>query len=824
MQREQHSKPLYADIAFPSPVRELFTYAVPKHLANILKPGMRAWVPLQNRISIGMVIKLHGQKPDFETKDVREILDQEPVLGSDLLSLTSWMSKFYFCGPGEAVQAALPSGLNFSSQTKIRIVDADTKLVSLTKEEQKLLDELLLTGDYLYKEALSRWNKAGPLIRSLVKKGLAELWEVPMLDMKPKIIRVWDWVKKPVKPSLPSEEKTDDGSEEIKMHKWQIVWEALNENSALLPATTSRLTDEIPECSPYALKRLEKEGVLCQKETEQGLAEPPYPFKPESLSALNAEQEQVVGKIRQSMENEHFCSHLLYGITGSGKTEVYIHALKLALDKGKSALVLVPEIALTPQTVRRFYLVFGSQIAILHSRLNERERYEAWQALRKGEKKIVIGARSAVFAPLKNPGIIIIDEEHDSSYYQADPAPRYHAREVAMMRAYAASAPVVLGSATPGLSSLVASARKNGSLLRLGARHSGATLPEVHLIHLTEYKHAMKGPLAMPLYNAIEEAVQRGEQAILLYNRRGFAGYMQCDDCGEVVECPHCSVSLTYHRTLQHLRCHYCGYTSGVPYTCPSCDSHELQMLGSGTQQVEQGLESLFPEFRILRMDQDTTSRKNAHDEMLSAFGRREYDIMIGTQLVAKGLDFANVTVVGVINADTELAFPSYRSNERMFQLLSQVAGRSGRAGKKGVVYLQTRQPEHFAIQFAKKHDYEGFARHELALRKSLLYPPYSRLLTVQLKAKDGDLCRRAAEVFARVMRDAQTPYPVLGPGPDVIERLKDEFRWVITMKLPSDIKTKRLENLCTHFMKWYDTYKPDGASGVRVTISHEMM
>jgi primosomal protein N' (replication factor Y) len=814
--------PRFADVALPVAVREVFTYAIGDDDAAIrdaAEPGKRVWVPFHGRIALGMITRLHDEAPDFETKPLRKILDDRPVMSADMLRLCEWMHRFYVCGLGEVLQAGLPNGLNFTTTQVLRPVEqADNSILSLPKTEQLIYDEVCALGQYSLAEAHQRWGGGKKHISALKRKKLLEIWEEPSMNEQEKTEQVWVAAETDDFLSRMEERK----EEQEKLLKWeQAGLNLLHKN--VLPSPTAGLLG-LDAITPYTLKKLEEEGVLSKATRPVRSAEPDFEVQPDAISALNEEQEAALAAILEPMQADEYQKFLLYGITGSGKTEVYIHALKSALEAGKGALVLVPEIALTPQTVRRFYRIFGARIAMLHSRMSHRERYDAWQALRDGRKDIVIGPRSAIFAPISNPGIIIMDEEHDSSYYQADPAPRYHAREVAAVRAYLSGAVLVLGSATPSLVSLTETTRRKSTLLKLSQRHSGAVLPEVKILNLIEYKSAMRGPLAVPLYRAIVEAVGRGEQVILLYNRRGFSRFMQCDSCGEVVECPHCSVSLTYHKRGEQLRCHYCGYSTPVPYFCPDCESHEIKMQGSGTQQIEEELEALFPEFRLLRMDQDTTSRKNAHDKILGAFGRGEADIMIGTQLVAKGLDFPNVTVVGVVNADTELAFPSYRSNERMYQLLSQVAGRSGRAAKKGVVYLQTKQSDHFAIKHAQTHDYEGYARHELSLRKPLLYPPYARLLSIGFKCKDAALGYRAAECFTEIMRKSDTDYPILGPAPDAIEKIKDEYRFMTIMKLPASIKTARLEKLCEHFMKYYDTYKPEGSSKVKITLSHEML
>lgn len=811
---------LYADIAFPAAVREVFTYHVPGEIrGEKVVPGIRAWVPLKGSMSIGMIVRVHRNKPAFKTRPVRKLLDKEPVLDKGMLRLTEWMHHFYYAGWGEVIQAALPAGLNFSSLKYLIPGNAGEKPADdkkLSKNERNLLEEVIGTGKLQQNEAYKRWgHETGKLISGLSRRGLIEIWEQPQLRVKPKTEQVWN-----LHPDFnPRDVNTDS---DAKRKKWEQARDFLL-GSGLLPATTAELT-AFPECTSYTLSKLEQENILLKTEREVFTPEPDFDYNPDAISQLNSSQQIAFAQIKESIHENEFKSYLIYGITGSGKTEVYIHALKEALAMGKGGLVLVPEIALTPQTVRRFYLVFGSQIAILHSRLNDRERYDAWQALRRGEKTIAIGARSAIFAPVKNPGIIIIDEEHDTSYRQADPAPRYHAREVAAMRARDAGAVLVLGSATPGIVSLVNANRGKHLMVKLPSRHADAELPKVQILDLKQYRYAMHGPLAVPLYNAVCEAVAGGEQVILLYNRRGFASYMQCNECGHVVECPHCSVSLTLHKYLNQLRCHYCGHSSRVTPSCPSCGKPGLEACGSGTQQVEQELATILPDVRILRMDQDTTSGKNAHDKILGAFGRGEADILIGTQLVAKGLDFPNVTVVGVLNADTELAFPSYRSHERMYQLLSQVAGRSGRAKKKGRVFLQTKQPDHFTLKYAREHDYEGFARHELAIRKPLLYPPYGRLLYYHFKGKDGQVTSKVAHSFTQALQQSKTGYPILGPSPDVIMRMKDEFRWVTTVKLPADIKTGLVAAITDRAYSIYDKDKPDSSSTIRITVSHEMI
>lgn len=815
---------VFADIAFPTAVREVFTYHLPDTKAFLhVSAGMRAWVPLRGTMSIGMIVKVHNNKPTFKTRPVRQILDKDPIMDAELLSLTEWIHRFYYSGWGEAIQAALPSGMNFTSVTYLQPAETVTKKQivtdsNLNKSQRDIALQVLEEGRYPLQDVYKRWGaSASKYIRELTKREIVETWQRPELKIKPKTELVWCWGD-----DVTTDEVQRELSPKKKLKKWEKALLFLS-GSELLPANTSTLT-AFQDLTTYTLSKLEQEHFLVKEEREVFIPEPDYSFDPKSISALNEPQHEAYKLITESIHKNEYASFLIYGVTGSGKTEVYIHVLKEALKQDKGALILVPEIALTPQTVRRFYKIFGMQIAILHSRLNDHERYDAWQALKKGKKTIAIGARSAVFAPVKNLGLIIIDEEHDTSYRQADPAPRYHAREVAAMRAYHTNAVLVMGSATPSLVSLANATRGKHRLLKIPVRHAGATLPKVQILDMRQYKGAMRGPLAIPLYEAVCEAIAGGEQAILLYNRRGFASFMQCEDCGLVVECPDCSVSLTYHKKLNQLRCHYCGYSQRAGHRCSGCNGSALKPRGSGTQQVEEELEKVLEHARILRMDQDTTSTKNAHDTILTAFGKGEADILVGTQLVAKGLDFPNVTVVGVINADTELAFPSYRSNERMFQLLSQVSGRSGRAGKKGRVFLQTRQSDHFTLKFAREHDFEGFARHELSLRKPLLYPPYGRMLNFSFKGKDGTLTSKVAQAFTEALLRLGTDYPVLGPSPEMIMRIKGEFRWSTMMKLPHDLKTGMISFLADKAFSEYDKIKPKSSSSVRITVSHEMI
>lgn len=798
----------YADIAFPTAVRRLFTYHASGKLD--LKPGMRVWVPLRSEFAIGMVVRVHSEKPVFETKPVKRILDDVPVMDQQILQLTEWIHRFYYCSWGEAIQAALPVGLNFISEKKLKVKKGFKGAPD--REERELLDDLE-SENLLLKDAEKRWKdgrKSG-LLKKLIKKGLIEIWEEPKQKVDYRTMKYWKHSG-----SSDPEKVLDALSEKDFKLKWVQAYAEICKMD--LPIAHKDLLQMEP-FTDYTLKRIEEEGWIESVDLPvESVNTNNGKYEPERIKKLSDQQKAAFEKIKSELDTNSYKSFLLFGVTGSGKTEVYIHALKHTLEQGRGGLVLVPEIALTPQTVRRFYQIFGDRIAVLHSRLSARERYEAWKSLKSGEKPIAIGPRSAVFAPVHRLGLIVVDEEHDSSYKQFDPAPRYHARDVAIIRANMSNAVVILGSATPGMVSVEAVRRGKHEMLQLPQRPSG-TMPEVRILNLLEYKSAMRGPLTIELYEEIERALKRQEQIILLFNRRGFASYLQCEDCGHIPQSPECSVSLTYHKKKNILLCHYSGYSRRADTHCELCGSPNLKSKGSGTQQVEEEVQELFPEARLLRMDRDTTAGKFGHQRIYEQFAGGQSDILIGTQLVAKGLNFPNVTVVGVINADTELAFPSFRSSERMYQLLSQVAGRAGRAEKPGVVYVQTWKPDHPAIQCARTHDFKAFVKYELANRKMLSFPPYSRMIVFQFKSKSWSKVQRVADKFCDAMRLEVGEDVVLGPSPSMIEWMHGQFQWEAHIKLKTSYNAVVIESLLNNIFERYESMKPKGASAVRINV-----
>jgi len=546
--------------------------------------------------------------------------------------------------------------------------------------------------------------------------------------------------------------------------------------------------------APYStIRSLVEKGMIEKVEKEvmrSPLDDLPPPDPPPDHDLLPAQQD-ALDAITDAVDAHRYGTFLLHGITGSGKTEVYIRALKAVREKDRTGIILVPEIALTPQTVQRFRAHFGDEIAVLHSQMSMGERYDAWRRLRTGDANIAIGPRSAVLAPLEDLGLLVVDEEHETSYKQFDPAPRYHARDVAVMRAHMNDAVCILGSATPSLESTMNARWGKYERLDLPERvpdASGQTaaLPEVQVLDLTvqRKKHQLEGALADPLRAAIRERVERGEQVILLQNRRGFAPVLECEDCGWAPSCGNCSVSLTLHRGhgRNQLRCHYCGHAAPVPRQCPQCGGGDIGQIGVGTQRVEAELSEVVPDATVLRMDRDTTSRKHGHHEILRRF-RNGADVLLGTQMIAKGLDFSRVTLVGVVDADVGLLFPDFRAEERTFQLLTQVAGRAGRADLPGEVILQTRNPDHPALRHAMTHDYEGFAEEELATRREFGYPPFGHVATVEFRGPQEDRVERLAVNWTQTLRNHAGPVDVLGPEPAFIQRVKKQHRYRTLLK-----------------------------------------
>lgn len=535
---------------------------------------------------------------------------------------------------------------------------------------------------------------------------------------------------------------------------------------------------ELLNISSSALSTLVEKNVLRSIKKEDYRMR--YEVREDQKKVLTCSQQAVVDAV---LENKRGIPFLLFGVTGSGKTEVYMQIIEGVLKKKKTAIILVPEISLTPQMVEQFSNRFGNQIAALHSALSEGEKYDEWRRIARGEANIVIGARSAIFAPLKNIGVIIMDEEHSDSYKQGDKNPRYHARDIAIWRGKYHSCPVLLGSATPSLESMARAEKGVYELLMLKDRVNGKSLPSVDIIDMNQEIKNGSSHITKCLLFEISSCIARGEQAILFLNRRGFSTFVTCKNCSETIKCPNCDITLTYHKSSKMLRCHYCGYATPLPKTCPNCSEEALSDLGVGTEKIEEELQHLLPNARVLRMDVDTTSRKGAHKKMIDAFRNHEYDILLGTQIVAKGLDFSDVTLVGVINADTSLNIPDFRSSENTYSLLSQVAGRSGRSEKSGKVYIQTFNPSHYAISFVKHHDYLGFYKEEMNIRRKLGYPPFYFLCYLKISGRDANYLFQEALKIKRSLERNLEHTTILGPTSLAVFKVNNIYRYGIILK-----------------------------------------
>ncbi|MEJ2311081.1 MAG: primosomal protein N' [Gemmatimonadales bacterium] len=712
-------------VALPRPVYQTFTYLLPEEIRRSAKPGMRLRVPFGNREAIGCIDTVGEGEPTGRVKSALELLDAEPSLSPELLDICRWIARYYVAPLGLVFRAALPPGLLAESAD-----EAD----------------------------------AGGLLRKVLRLSR----RLPTLEERERVFG-----------RALRQRQAFEALEELGGASTLVELEAQGFSRSVLAGLVKRdvadLTEERVERDPF-------------RDMESS---------PEPRHRPSAEQARVIELLTRMLERSEPGSALLRGVTGSGKTLVYVRLIERALENGRGAILLVPEISLTPQTVQRFRAAFGDAVAVLHSGLSAGERFDAWQALRQGRRRIAIGARSAVFAPIRDLGVIILDEEHEGSYKQSE-TPRYHARAVAAVRCQRESALCLLGSATPSLESWHNAHSGRYALLELPTRVTDHPLPRVQLIDIRPGEAppsngrattpAPAGPaLSGPLREAITARLDKGEQCILLLNRRGFATFVQCENCGKVWSCEHCNVSLTYHRRQQRIICHHCGFHERPPVHCDECETR-IAYSGLGTEQVEHRLGETFPGAVIARMDLDTTATKWSHFRILERVRRREVDILLGTQMIAKGLDFPEVTLVGVINADVGLNLPDFRASERTFQLLSQVAGRAGRGAEPGEVLVQTSRPGHFALRAALEHDYVGFAEREIDDRLEPGYPPHRRLANVVASGRSEtrvtDMAGSLADWTRGLIRSRSLAgVDVVGPAPCPIDRLRGRWRWHFLLK-----------------------------------------
>lgn len=755
-----------------------FDYHVPPWLRPLIRIGSRVVVPFGPRQLQGYVIGIVEDDeaiPDrSRLKDVVQVQDDTPPLTPELLKMSEWMSKQYLCPWVTAVQAMLPAVLKGKSEKWLTATDAldeeacgrsgllwelfRKRQIPLSEVEKQFAEEYLLipgwiqsgllATEYQVRDRITR--KQQSFVRSLLDEG--ELEEAIG--------------------SLPARaEQMRRVLQLMLMHKEQSL-------------SVQMLRDEYG-ITRSPLKSLESKGWIAIEQVE--VYRDPYAnrrFQEKQKPVFTPLQEAVLTPILQSIESGAYASYLLHGVTGSGKTEVYLEAIERTLEKGREAIFLVPEISLTPQMVERFKARFGADVAVLHSALSQGERYDEWRKIIRNQVKVVVGARSAIFAPFRNVGLIVIDEEHESSYKQEE-TPRYHAREVALWRAKENQGVLVMGSATPALETYALATRGRYELLRMPERVGNRPMPEVHVVDMREELQAQnRSMFSRKLHEMIADRLAKEEQMVIFLNRRGFSTFVMCRSCGYTMRCIHCDISLTYHKTNHTARCHYCGYTIAQPKHCPECQSEHIRFFGTGTQKVEAELAKLFPGIRVIRMDVDTTSRKGSHEELLNKFRSGQGDVLLGTQMIAKGLDFPRVTLAGIIAADTSLHLPDFRAAEKTFQLLTQVGGRAGRHELDGDVVIQTYTPEHYSIIHATKHDYPAFYQDEMMQRRRTGYPPYFRLVLITFSHEEVPVVIRGAHTMADYLRQrlAQTTI-LLGPVASPIARVKDRFRFQIMLK-----------------------------------------
>ncbi|KRL89665.1 primosomal protein N' [Lactobacillus kalixensis] len=776
----------------------IFEYHIPDN--SDVEIGSRVFAPFGKRKLQGFVVGIsETSQYQGKLKDLLEVVDEMPPLTSELVELSENMAQKIFAYRISILQAMLP-----------RVMRANYRKV-LTPLTEKAKKMPLFQGDPVDLNKLTDPEEIA-IVKELIKTQDAKIEYL-----------VENKAKNKTENSFSLSHNLDTYLEINKKVRANAVNQKklLNfivENFDEFPILQAKLEQEIG-VSSGVLNSAVKKGWLNKKAVEvyrNPLAGYDAPEQKKNI-ILNSEQEAAFNQIKTSIESQKAETYLLEGVTGSGKTEVYLHSISAALKKGRNALMLVPEISLTPQMVKQVKARFGESVAVLHSGLSEGELYDEWCRIRRSEVKVVVGARSAVFAPLKNIGVIIIDEEHESSYKQ-DTNPRYHARDVAIWRSKYNHCPLVLGSATPSLGSRARAQKGVYTLLRLTKRVNNKNLPQVNLIDLKHVEFAGgQFDLSVELTQAIKDRLERKEQVILMLNRRGFANFMLCRECGYVMKCPNCDLSLTMHKDTGKMQCHYCGYSQPIPSRCPNCQSSKIRFLGIGTQKVQEELEELLPGARVLRMDVDTTRRKGSYKRILEAFGNHEADILLGTQMIAKGLDFPNVTLVGVINADTGLWLPDYNASERTFELLTQVAGRAGRAEKKGEVIIQTYNPEHYAIQLAQTQDYERFYGVEMNVRHAGNYPPYFYTVLISIASKNE---QNAAREAFRIKRELQSKLHaetiILGPTPSAISRLKNQYYYQILVKYK---KEKNLNTLLHHIQ---DSAQEVKKYGLNVYIDNE--
>lgn len=798
--------PQFAELALPLPMKQTFTYRLPENIQENVKIGSRLLVPFGKRNLTGYTVELHEhleeglEIEESQIKNAIELLDEEPLVTDEILRLTNWTADYYSASWGEVLKASLPAGVNVETEQIVQItaVGRDELFkVETAKSAKVQILRYLAEHEEVSMRQLSKQFGASTvnrIVRELVKQNWISSFQ-RTLSSKTKPKR-----RKAVRLSSDFLVLSSEANPIIFNEKQEEIIRILLANKG--EVGFAELLEEA-DVSSSVIQTLEKKGVVQTFVREVRRNPLENATIPDALNlTLTEEQKSVFDEIANALITTNYHAFLLHGVTGSGKTEIYIQAMKKALELGKSGLMLVPEIALTPVFSRRLIQVFGDEVAILHSSLSTGERFDEWRRIRNGSARVVIGTRSAIFAPMQNLGIIIVDEEHDGSYRQQE-SPFYHARDVAVVRANFAKAVVVLGSATPALETYFNAKNGKYSYLHLPNRIGNRPLAKAELVDLKTVFQA-KGKdevFSDELITAIEETHAKGEQSIILLNRRGFSQFVLCRTCGDTIRCQNCDITLTFHRRDNVLMCHYCGFRAKVPHICPFCSSKFIYFVGEGTEQIEDILRRKFSGMRIARVDRDSTRKRRSFEETLLDFSEHRLDMLVGTQMLAKGHDFPNVTLVGVVSVDTGLALPDFRSAERTFQLLTQVAGRAGRGILQGRVIIQTFHPDNYALQHACTQNYENFYAEEIRFRQRLNYPPFVALASILIHHANYNYAFDNATILKECLQNANSERHarILGPAPAPLARLKNEHRLQMLIKAPNRKKLRELLDFALH-------------------------
>lgn len=790
---------LFADIILPLAIPNTYTYRIPFQLNEYVQPGQRAIVQLgKSKLYTGIILRVHETAPaKYEAKYLEALLDEHPIVNTYQLKLWEWISAYYCCTIGEVMIASLPASLKLASETKVILrEEAAERLEHLNTKELQIYDALELRKVLSLAEIAEVIDQKTvyPLIKAMLDKGVVAVEEEVKEKYRPKTkeyIRLAEAFRsdEQLKIALDELSRAPKQLDLVMAHlrfcngkhnegKWQDKVELQNSLGATASVSAQLVKKGIFESAQFEIDRI-----------------PSADFKIEPVKLLSPIQQEALEKIK-----DQFTRHdttLLHGVTSSGKTEIYCSLIDEALEKGQQVLYLLPEIALTTQLITRLQKRFGDLVGVYHSRFNPQERAEVWHKLLKNERyQIIIGARSTVFLPFSNLGLIIIDEEHENSFKQFDPAPRYHARDVAFIMSSYHKAKVLLGSATPSIESYWHASEGRYGLVELLTRHGAVALPEIQVADVKKetQQKKMVANFSSLLIEAMEEAFKNNEQVILFQNRRGYSPRWQCETCGWTPMCISCDISLTYHKSKHVLSCHYCGHQESPPKKCGACGSSAIKMVGFGTEKIEDDIAGLFPEKRVFRMDYDTTRSKNAYSQIINDFENGNMDILVGTQMVTKGLDFKNVGLVGIMDASQMLFFPDFRAYERAYQLMAQVAGRAGRYKKRGKVIIQSHQPEHWVILRVMENDYEGLFKSEIHERQEFHYPPFYRLIQVTVRHVDKGLTESAANALALTMK-ANFGEMAIGPEYPSIERIRNQYNLNIMLKFPRDLSAVKIKS-----------------------------